>query len=501
MKKIIIVFLLLFSSSILYAQNDVNALRFARIQNLGTARYMSMGGAFTALGGDISTLTDNPAGLGVFRNSQIVFTPAINLSQISSSNSRNDDKSSFQIGTLGAVASLYNSNFDWRGINIGLNYTNLNNFNRRGLQQVHNSSTSLLDIFAIRAGDYNPDELYNYDINAWLAYDTYLLNTDTNGYYQATLGKENVNQTKRFKEDGYQGEYAISFATNYRDKFMIGATVGIQSLKYKYSSTYTEQTLAESPSQLNFYDFNEHIRTEGTGINFKFGMIYIPIPQLRIGASIHTPTYYNLNEEVNNSIYSQFKKTDPTMGREALEYYQTSYEIPGFGNYDYNYKTPWRASFGVATVLGNRAIISADYEYVDYSNIHYSNASDYNDYSDLNRAIDELYQATHNIKLGAELRLSHMFSIRGGYNYLQNPYKHDYAMAQYLPSSREIQTVSAGLGVNAGRFFCDAAYMYRFGKNSSTFYYYYDDLGMIEAEPISNKFTDQQIRLTLGVRF
>ena len=42
---------------------------------------MSMGGAFTALGGDMSTLSQNPAELGVFRSSEISFiSPACFIS-------------------------------------------------------------------------------------------------------------------------------------------------------------------------------------------------------------------------------------------------------------------------------------------------------------------------------------------------------------------------------------------------------------------------------------
>ncbi|MBD5204411.1 MAG: TonB-dependent receptor, partial [Bacteroidales bacterium] len=40
----------------------------------GTARFMSMGGAFGALGGDLSTLSQNPAGIGVYRSSELGFT-------------------------------------------------------------------------------------------------------------------------------------------------------------------------------------------------------------------------------------------------------------------------------------------------------------------------------------------------------------------------------------------------------------------------------------------
>ncbi len=45
------------------AQNVDDALRYSQIFYGGTARFMSMGGAFTALGGDISSLSQNPAGL------------------------------------------------------------------------------------------------------------------------------------------------------------------------------------------------------------------------------------------------------------------------------------------------------------------------------------------------------------------------------------------------------------------------------------------------------
>ena len=37
----------------------------------GTARYVGMGGAMEALGADISTISSNPAGVGLFRNSQV----------------------------------------------------------------------------------------------------------------------------------------------------------------------------------------------------------------------------------------------------------------------------------------------------------------------------------------------------------------------------------------------------------------------------------------------
>ena len=48
-----------------YAQSAIDAYRFSQPDLRGTARFMGMGGAFGALGGDLSTLSQNPAGIGV----------------------------------------------------------------------------------------------------------------------------------------------------------------------------------------------------------------------------------------------------------------------------------------------------------------------------------------------------------------------------------------------------------------------------------------------------
>ena len=80
MKKIIyILFTSFLLSPSLFAQSEVDALRFSREDIHGTARAMSMGGAFGALGGDQTAISINPAGIAVYRSSEVVGT--LNLSQ------------------------------------------------------------------------------------------------------------------------------------------------------------------------------------------------------------------------------------------------------------------------------------------------------------------------------------------------------------------------------------------------------------------------------------
>ena len=144
MKKVIILSVLLGFTFASQAQTFEDAVQFSRIQNWGTARSAGMAGAFGALGGDLSTLSANPAGIGVFRKSEISITPSLNFANTKATDYSPKDNS-FQLGDLGAVFAFYSPNFDWKGINFGINYTNLNNFNRK-------TDLELLHLFAGRIG-------------------------------------------------------------------------------------------------------------------------------------------------------------------------------------------------------------------------------------------------------------------------------------------------------------------------------------------------------------
>ncbi|MCT9925374.1 hypothetical protein N7272_14545, partial [Enterococcus faecalis] len=64
-----------------YAQGEADAIRYSRTELGGSARFRSMAGAFGALGGDFSAIGQNPAGLGIFRSSEVSAT--IDFSSIS----------------------------------------------------------------------------------------------------------------------------------------------------------------------------------------------------------------------------------------------------------------------------------------------------------------------------------------------------------------------------------------------------------------------------------
>ncbi|MDE5662392.1 MAG: UPF0164 family protein [Muribaculaceae bacterium] len=62
------------ASGAAWAQSAVDAYTVTPVELRGSARFVGMGGAFTSLGGDISCMTQNPAGLGLYRSSDLGLT-------------------------------------------------------------------------------------------------------------------------------------------------------------------------------------------------------------------------------------------------------------------------------------------------------------------------------------------------------------------------------------------------------------------------------------------
>ena len=232
---------MLFFTLFASAQNEEDALKFSRIFPYGTARSAAMGGAFGALGGDLSTLSTNPGGIGVFRKSEVSFTSMLDFAH-AKTNGFDYEKNMYLLGDLGFVLSFSPRSDKWKNINFGFNYTNLNNFNRNIYQgNFISKGSSLLDVWKNEADGTIREGLNPFTTS--LAYDAYLLNLSKGSSDQYDIPIDSTNSMEELKytrERGYQAEYAISVGANYDDKFYFGVTLGIQSLHFKSFSYYTE---------------------------------------------------------------------------------------------------------------------------------------------------------------------------------------------------------------------------------------------------------------------
>ena len=506
MKTLYITTALLLCALLASAQREEDALRFSRLQHYGSARMTAMGGAFGALGGDLSTFAVNPGGIGVFRKSEVSFTSTLDFAKLKSGRF-DHDKNTYLVGSLGFVASFTTGNAKWKYINFGFNYTNLNNFNRKGWEGGHISAdNSLIDVWKLEADGTARDNLNPFTTS--LAYDAYLLKRDPdneNMYVIPLADGDRMEQREYIDERGYQGEYDISVGTNYDDKLYIGATLGIQTIRFRADNMYREgvPTGEETTSLLDFFNFFQTFHTNGTRVNFKVGAIYRPVPQLRLGLAVHTPTWFGMDAYVNNNVSAfYFESPDPEDPR--LDWGNYAYM-----DFTYKLKTPWRLIASAATVLGQRAIVSLDYEYVDYTNAKFSNDGDGNDYDGYmadentyvlgtNDMIKEVYRGTHNFRAGAEFRFTSTFSLRAGYSYWASPYaKGD------LNSDNSLQTVSGGFGLNFGHFYADVSYLHKF-TDENKYFYNYQNPSMPEpmtSPEVHSEFRNNEFKLTLGIRF
>lgn len=456
MKKtgvVIIMILAIFTGT--YAQLADDALRYSQVFYTGTARFISMGGAFTALGGDLSSLSQNPAGLGVFRSSEISLTPQLfHIKSVTSLNgtSTSDYIYNFNLAQGGIVTNLINRNAESGliSLNFGYSYNKTNNLNQSMIFEGVGEYSSMADFWADNAGGYYRDELEEEVPDSYLAWDTWLIDSLPGSYTQYGTVFSNYGDNppsvygqsirRLVNYEGYTGEHAISLGGNLSDKLFFGATLGISHLSYTSKYEHSESTDISLPSEFERFNYTFFYSNTGTGFGLKMGAIYRPMEILRLGFSFHSPVVYRINEYVYDNMSSHF-----TDGQD----YESSNEPL---RYSYALTTPFRATAGAAVQIKKLGMVSVDYEFVDYSSARFSDTGDDNNYSEKNSIIKSTLKASSNIRLGAEFRLNRLY-LRGGYAYYGKAWAGD-----DLNSGLDYQSLSFGAGFREQNVFVDFSY-------------------------------------------
>lgn len=468
-----------------FGQNLEDALRYSMLNRSGDARFVSMGGAFTSLGANFSSAILNPAGIGLYKSSEFSFSPSI---YVGSTDSRyfgtqsNDSKTNFNLGNVGVVVNVpvqdrLGTN-PWKGFNFGFGLNRLNDYNNRVLIDGYNHFSSISNLFEVYADGILPDQLDDYDTRP--AFNTYLIDTipgQPTEYYPVSIGGERQIYTQSAK--GSMNEVVFTASANYMDRLYLGITLGMPYLRYSSNSVLTEKEFDTVYTNTDIKEFTvrESLDTKGSGINLHFGAIFKATSWLRLGASIHTPTWFTQMEDEWYSDFESyfyngdnFKSSSPT------------------GFFDYQINTPWRFNGGVSFIFGKYGLISADYERVDYSTAKIR--SDSYSFVDENRDIQNTYQATHNFRFGTEWWYEN-FGIRGGYAISQSPF-------QSALNDAGQNTISFGIGYKEKAFSLDFGYSL---TKSEEAYYLYQIPDYNHNIPADQDFKKSMIVLTTNFRF
>ncbi|MFA7493460.1 MAG: hypothetical protein WCZ43_08095 [Proteiniphilum sp.] len=520
MKKIsYILFSLFILSTPLFSQGEVDALRFSREDLLGTARAISMGGAFGALGGDLTGVSINPAGIAVYRSSEV--TGTLDLSREGSAvGNRNANKTHFSMDNLGFVGYFPLRNDVMPLINFGFSYNKLKSFNKNILAQ-GNPNGRMIDYIAhistrdgvnpsyLEIGDDLPDPFLDQNWLTVLGFNSYLINPVKNGdYYDyEPVTRDRVQNKIRSYEKGNIDNYDFTVGTTINSVLNLGMSLSIKDIYYDVATDLVEDFGGGSD-----YTLTNWLTVSGAGVGAKFGAIYRPVNSLRIGLAWHTPTWYALTETYEAQVadhMTRYVEGDYEPGKTYSAVFTNNYDL----------KTPGKIVASVATVLGNSFIASMDYEMVNYTNMKLRVPSGFHDDSGIydidNEYITEDHKLASTVKMGLEYRFTPQFSIRLGYAWMENPYDAEGGLVEFgEPLIRNSNTIfriegdtnyfTGGLGYRFNRnFYLDMAVVYKTQKDELYPFpnYYVNSALAVDATPFSLKNNSIRGLLTLGYRF
>ena len=529
-----------------YAQSAYDAAKIAQEDLSGTARFVGMGGAMSALGGDISTISTNPAGIGIYRSNDVMLTLGYSLTGTEAEfggNTFEKERARWNLNNIGfVIANKFSNVSPLRYVNFGFNYKKSKSFYKNmTMQGMLGSLSQTYEIAALSDGltpDFWEDSRYgnfeHQDIG-WLsalAYNAFLigpsltndptdyplLDNDGNhlsdengllyqdyGYYSSNVadGYHSTYGTFRSRERGGIDEYDFNVSFNINDRFYFGVTFGAYDVSYDKYTFYDEDYGNGAGYFLESFN-----RINGSGFDMKIGTIFRPIEAspLRIGLSVHTPIFYRLTYTTGAYIQSDVYMGDD---QSTTGWYVDTYEQLGNRDmeYDFRLQTPWVFNGSLGYTVGNSLALGAEYEFENYSNMKFKDVDNYDMDPETNE-VKYTLKGVHTLRLGAEYKPISTFAFRVGYNYSSAAYKTD-AFKNIFSNSvstdteysndKSRNTFTVGIGYRGSLFYADLAYKYDVYK--SDFYPFYNNLEGVQMEATKLTNTRSQVLLTLGCRF
>lgn len=480
MKKIYLVVAFLCLATIAFAQNEQDALRYSQNRVFGTARSQGAGGAFGALGADASAVAINPAGIALYRKTEISASLGVssylNDARYIGTNSI-ETKTGLNIPQFGMVFTKIQQGLngdETKGLvsySFGFGINRLNDFNQSVNFTGINTQSSIADYFAELANGQtfpNTNSYATYINNIpGMAWNTYLIDSIGVKNYGSTFRSNNdtnfaIRQSNISKVIGRINEYNFSSGLNISNTIYLGASLLFQNVNYESNINFSENVLSKSSAN-NLYNSSEFISkltTSGTGIGGRFGVIIKPIDFLRFGLSYTTAVRLNLKDDYGYSINSVVNGNNYNYSKlEVLNYYE------------YDIVTPAKVTLSAALMHPKLGFISIDWDRVDYTKSRLSASN--NLFTNANDAIKTNYRAANNLRIGTEIKYLNT-RFRGGYSYFESPFNFT---SNGVSLDNPTQSISGGLGFlfpsidNFGTdFFIDGALTYSWNKNYQTPY-------------------------------
>ena len=385
---------------------------FARITERtisGTARYIGMAGAMSAIGGDPSAALDNPAGLGLYRHTEVL----LSLDHTWDFTRQNGTTNARQRNIFGAPqASLVvtlPTDAGETGVqfnNIMISYRRLHSYNRT----IYASAANSPSLGALLAST---------GVDMGIAYcaDPY-----------------NAANTLSLNEFGATNEFSINWAMNISNRWYVGAGLNMMSYSLSSEAQYNEDFF--SPFSRQIYNTNSTtLQYKGVGCALSAGLIYRPAEWVRIGFGIQTPSLGSLRIYSTGTLYAQ---TDSLRSSIAPDLVTTITK----------FHQPLRTSASVAFQIGLYGMIALQYDF-----LHRFDADD-----------------VHTLKAGVEVIPVPGLYLNAGYAYESTFKTKDIPVSvdpilerqdTYFQRLRNSQYASFAIGYRGANVIVQAAYQFR----------------------------------------
>ena len=549
MKKIITVIYTLSSViGAVSAQSVYDGVKIADKDLNGTARFVGMGGAMGALGGDITTMGTNPAGISIYRSNDVMTSfsySAYGMESKYEGQKSTIDKNRWSFDNIGVVfATKIGNQTPLRYVNFGFNYKRSKSFYKNmsmsGMMGVvenpsnpgspyYVSQTNSMALQATDAERYvwdnsrqhldfdNANRIFSDPDAGWLGalgYQGGLTERDRidnePDLYVPFLPVE-PSSVFNSREKGGIDQYDFNVSFNINDRVYLGLTIGAYDVDYDKYSGYDE-----SYKRGEGYSLESYNNISGSGFDVKMGLILRPFEYspFRIGFAVHTPTFYKLTYSTSAIVTNDYRDANTD---ELKRIIVDTYDYVGDMKRDYRLVTPWKYNVSLGYTVGTSLALGAEYEYEDYSTMKfkYSSNDGGGDMEFENAEVKNCLKGEHTFRIGAEYKVIPEFAFRLGYNYSSVVFRDE--AVKYIPSNslitdtdfsnkRSQSNYTLGIGYRGKMFYADLAYQLSTYKEN--FYPFYNEFELTQGEwtmvtPPATKVTNtrSQVLLTVGMRF
>jgi long-subunit fatty acid transport protein len=445
-----LIFLLEFNSII--AQNFNDALRLSDPDILTSARALGMGNAYLSISNDYSASLFNPAGFALIKKME--FSGGLNYNSFKnevqffnrSSNYSTTSTNFNQIGFAFPIPTIRGS------LVLGFGYNEFKDFNKAMKFSGFNSSNnSLIQNLT------NDNDDIAYELG--LSYPIY----DGNGkyLYDETRINGKLNQSGNIIQEGGLNSWQFTGAVEFQENLFFGFTINIINGDFKRNREYLEDDVNNNyPIQLlldpndlatadfqSFY-FNDIIRWDVSGWNAVLGVLTKVDENVNLGATIKLPKVLEIKEFYTVDADAKFGT--------GKNYFL---DPPIENRLEYTIKTPLEVGIGASYSISGM-LIAFDANFIDYTQMEFSDGFDSRDLDNKNRDIKDLFRKAINLNAGFEYAIPFTgITLRGGFIFMPSPFKDD-------DSEFDKKFFTAGIGFKAGaRFVFDAGFAHGWWKD------------------------------------